>query len=66
MGDTDSSLVANLIRNEKIHQIINVMQTSRAQGMRTFDSSIKELINSGVISKEAAFSHLQDKVEING
>lgn len=62
----NNSAVANLIRNEKIHQIINVMQTSRAQGMHTFDSSIKELINSGAISKEAAFSHLQDKVEING
>ncbi|WP_409301959.1 type IV pilus twitching motility protein PilT [Peribacillus sp. SCS-155] len=58
--------VANLIRNEKIHQIMNIMQTSRAQGMQTFDSSIRELVNSGAISKESAFTFLQDRVETNG
>ncbi|MFD0047836.1 type IV pilus twitching motility protein PilT [Actinomycetes bacterium NPDC127524] len=59
----NNSAVANLIRNEKIHQIVNIMQTSRAQGMHTLDSDIKELLTAGVISKESAFSFLQDKVE---
>ena len=31
-----------------------MMQTSRAQGMHTLETSIKELIGAGVISKEAA------------
>ena len=44
--------MANLIRNEKIHQITNVMQTSKAAGMHTLESSIKELLKQGVISKE--------------
>ncbi len=56
----NNSAVANLIRNEKIHQIISIMQTSRAQGMHTLETSIKELIQSGIISKEAAEPFLQE------
>lgn len=58
----NNSAVANLIRNEKIYQIVNVMQTSRAQGMHTLESSIKELVQSGDISKELALPYLQEKV----
>ncbi|WP_391202210.1 type IV pilus twitching motility protein PilT [Psychrobacillus sp. L4] len=46
--------VANLIRNEKVHQIQNVMQTSRALGMHTLESSIQNLLSSGKISMESA------------
>ncbi|WP_342598511.1 type IV pilus twitching motility protein PilT [Psychrobacillus sp. FSL H8-0483] len=46
--------VANLIRNEKVHQIQNVMQTSRALGMHTLESSIQTLVTSGKISLESA------------
>lgn len=41
--------VANLIRNEKIEQIPNVMQTSRSLGMHTLGSSLQGLISSGKI-----------------
>ncbi|KAB2338722.1 type IV pilus twitching motility protein PilT [Cytobacillus depressus] len=56
----NNSAVANLIRNEKIHQIVSIMQTSRAQGMHTLETSIKELIQSGMISKETAEPFLQE------
>jgi twitching motility protein PilT len=52
--------VGNLIRNEKIHQMVSVMQTSRAQGMHTFETSIKELLENGAIDKEAAIPYLQE------
>lgn len=58
----NNAAVANLIRNEKIHQIVNVMQTSRAYGMHTLETSIKELLQSGVISKESAEPFLQEKI----
>ncbi|PKC50254.1 P-loop containing nucleoside triphosphate hydrolase protein, partial [Rhizophagus irregularis] len=35
--------VTNLIRNEKIHQIPSVMQTSRALGMHTLQASLQDL-----------------------
>jgi twitching motility protein PilT len=61
----NNSAVANLIRNEKIHQIVSVMQTSRSQGMHTLEASMKELLETGVIDKEAAIPFLQE-LEGNG
>ena len=55
--------VANLIRSEKIHQIMNTMQTSRAQGMHTLESNIRELVSAGIITKESAAPFLREKVE---
>ena len=55
--------VANLIRSEKIHQIMNIMQTSRAQGMHTLESNIRELVSAGIITKESAAPFLKEKVE---
>ena len=42
--------VKNLIRENKIHQIPSVMQTSQREGMITMDKSIEGLIGTGVIS----------------
>lgn len=58
----NNSAVANLIRNEKIYQIVNIMQTSRAFGMHTLEASIKELVQAGIISNEAAEPFLQEKL----
>lgn len=52
--------IANLIRNEKIHQIASIIQTSRAQGMHTLESSIIDLINRGIITKAQAAPYLQE------
>lgn len=54
--------VANLIRNEKIHQIQNVMQTSKALGMHTLEMSIRQLIQNSEISRVSAESFLQETV----
>ena len=42
--------IANLIRTEKMHQIPNVLQTSRDQGMHTMEMSIKELVAQRLIN----------------
>src|SRR5690606_34615492 len=46
--------VTNLIRNEKIHQIPSVMQTSKALGMHTLESSVQSLVSSGQVSLKEA------------
>ncbi|HEY4430067.1 MAG TPA: type IV pilus twitching motility protein PilT [Paenibacillus sp.] len=46
--------VANLIRTEKTHQIKNVMQTGRSQGMHTLDMSIRDYLSQGLIDPAAA------------
>ncbi|MFT8321647.1 MAG: type IV pilus twitching motility protein PilT [Bacillus sp. (in: firmicutes)] len=57
----NNAAVANLIRNEKIYQILNIMQTSRAAGMHTLETNVKELVKHGSILKEAALPYLQEK-----
>jgi twitching motility protein PilT len=59
----NNSAVANLIRNEKIHQIINIMQTSRAQGMHTLETSIKEVVVAGVVAMDSVMPYLQETVQ---
>ena len=46
--------VRNCIRENRIFEIPNAIETSRALGMQTLDSSIKQLFVNGYISKEDA------------
>ncbi|WP_096202813.1 type IV pilus twitching motility protein PilT [Bacillus sp. FJAT-45350] len=57
----NNSAVKNLIRNEKIHQIHSVLQTSKAAGMHTLEMSIKELLEQNVITDEVAAPFLSEK-----
>jgi twitching motility protein PilT len=49
--------VKNCIRENRIFEIPNVIETSRAQGMQSLDSSIKQLYSNGYISREDAIAH---------
>ena len=53
--------VANLIRNEKTHQIESVMQTSKAEGMHTLEMSIRQMLKLGTISHDEARPYLQER-----
>ncbi len=48
--------VRNCIRENRVFEIPNVVETSRALGMQTLDSSIKQLFVNGYISKEDAIA----------
>ena len=50
--------VSNLIRNGKVSQLTNVMQTSRALGMHTMQMSIQELLQTGKIDSKLAEPYL--------
>ncbi|HIG92549.1 MAG TPA: twitching motility protein PilT, partial [Methylococcaceae bacterium] len=45
--------VRNLIRDNKVFQIMSIMQTARGDGMKTMEASIEELIASGQITPES-------------
>ncbi len=51
-----TAAVRNLIREARTFEIPNVIETSRAQGMCTLDSSIAELYFNGYISREDAIA----------
>ncbi|MEK5039106.1 type IV pilus twitching motility protein PilT [Sporosarcina sp. FSL K6-3457] len=52
--------IANLIRSEKVHQIQNVMQTSRKLGMHTLETSIQQLMASGALHYDDAKPFLNE------
>ncbi|MHA6251462.1 type IV pilus twitching motility protein PilT [Oceanobacillus sp. CAU 1775] len=52
--------IANLIRNEKIEQLNNILQTSRSSGMHTLEMSLKELVGSGKIDPEQIEIHSEN------
>ncbi|TGB04159.1 type IV pilus twitching motility protein PilT [Halobacillus salinus] len=57
----NTSAVKNLIRNEKIHQIQNVIQTAKSEGMHTLEMSVKTLLEEDIITEEAAAPYLQGR-----
>ncbi|WP_121615140.1 type IV pilus twitching motility protein PilT [Virgibacillus halodenitrificans] len=56
-----TSAVKNLIRNEKLHQLQNVLQTSREQGMHTLEMDLKRLVHEGQIAYETAAPFLPER-----
>jgi len=60
-----TAAVRNLIRENRIYEIQNVIETSRALGMQTMDTSLKQLFLNGKISKEdaVAVAHHPEKLE---
>jgi twitching motility protein PilT len=52
-----------LIRDNKAHQIMSIIQTGGAAGMRTMNQSLYELYRSGTISYEDALDHTADEAD---
>ncbi len=59
----NNSAISSLIRNEKTYQIPSVIQTSRAHGMQSFESSLMEYVKAGIISAESAIPFKQGTIE---
>jgi len=57
--------VASLIRDNKLSQIPNIMQTSRQDGMITLDKAIAEAARAGTITIEDAKRHAIDQSQFN-
>ena len=52
-----------LIRDNKAHQIMSIIQTGGASGMRTMNQSLFELYRAGTISYEDALEHTGDEAD---
>jgi len=53
--------VANLIRQGKLDQLESAMQGGRQTGMKTMDSSLRELLDKGLITGRTAYECALDK-----
>lgn len=57
----NTSAVKNLIRNEKLHQVQNVLQTSKEQGMHTLEMDLRRLLLEEEIAPESAAPFMQER-----
>jgi twitching motility protein PilT len=53
----NNSAVGNLIRENRVHEIDTVIETSADQGMIDLNRYLAELVRAGEISQENAFLH---------
>ena len=60
-----NSAVSNLIRENKIHELPLVIETSAEQGMISLNKSLAYLVKRKEISLENALSFSLDPVELN-
>ncbi|MCK9439003.1 MAG: PilT/PilU family type 4a pilus ATPase [Patescibacteria group bacterium] len=58
----NNSAISNLIREQKISQIRSIVETHSSEGMISFERSIKDLTNRGLISMEVAEGLLTNKL----
>lgn len=60
----NTKAIANLIRENKIHQIASMMQTGQASGMILFEKYIDDLVKTGKISAADARTFLGKDTEV--
>ena len=53
-----------MIRENKTHQIAAAMASGGAEGMRTMDQSILELLREGIISRETALTYADNPEQL--
>jgi twitching motility protein PilT len=51
--------IRNLIRENKLHQVSSVIETSSGQGMQTLDNSLEILVRKGIVDSEEALLRAQ-------
>jgi twitching motility protein PilT len=55
---------ANLIREAKVHQLVNIMQTGKAAGHMILNDSLAAMVNSKTVEYEEALSKAADKPDL--
>ncbi len=58
--------IRNLIRENKLAQMVSVMQTSQREGMQTLDMCLQNLVRQRKITQEAALEKAQNKKLFGG
>jgi len=56
--------VRNCIRENRVFEISNIIETNRALSMHLFDASLKHLVFTGMISRDTALDHARVPAEL--
>lgn len=57
----NSVAIGNIIRENKVANLVNAMQLGRAQGMQTLDMALQNLLDEQKISAKVAFNNAENK-----
>jgi twitching motility protein PilT len=57
----NNAAVANTVREGKTFMLPGIMQTAKRQGMQMMDDAVADLYDRGIISKDDALLHAEDK-----
>jgi twitching motility protein PilT len=57
--------IRTLIRDNKMHQALAVMETSRNEGMQTMDAALENLYRRGIISHDEALRYLSNPMKLS-
>jgi twitching motility protein PilT len=57
--------IRNLIKENKSHQIYNIMQTSKEEGMQLLNTSLQDMVKDGIITKEEAMKKSLDPANLD-
>lgn len=60
----NNSAVSNLIRENKVHEIPSVIETSSKSGMISLNKCLADLVNRNIVSMEIAISHSSNPTEL--
>jgi len=60
-----NSAVRNCIRENRIYEIPNIIETSRKQGMQSMDKSIEDMYATGYIDRQEAVLHSSNPAKMN-
>ncbi len=58
--------IRNLIRENKVPQMVSVMQTAQREGMQTLDANLQQLVKSRKITQQAALEKANNKKLFGG
>ncbi len=58
---TGTPAIRNLIRENKVPQMVSVLQTSQREGMQTLDMNLQQLVKSGKITQQAALDKCSNR-----
>ena len=56
--------VRTAIRENRVHQIGNIIDTGRSSGMQTMERALTELVDAGVVTREEAVKRITDSAAI--
>jgi twitching motility protein PilT len=55
-----NAAIRTLVRENKMHQALSVIEASRSEGMQTIDAALAALVKRGLVERDEAIRHARN------